>query len=474
MSGSPWIDPPPLMPGEPGYDAQVSRLVAERAEASIAGHIERGIDPDTARRIARQHADLDREEIEADAALDAGLTRFRSCDDGYLLDDGLGTSLRVERLRRERGELVGELIVSTGIRGARTVAGVLHAADFNLSSARARTERARILGDRARTDDMDWTGLLEELCQSVLASERRGAAAVDLRQVAPPGPNDDLEVDRLRLPRRHPAIAFGDGGSGKSLIALHAAGQLARQGMTVLYADWEYAPEDHRARLGGLFGDDLPQIYYVRCERPLVAEADRLARLVREHGIDYMVVDSIAFACDGAPESAEVAAAYFRSLRRIGVGSLNIAHVTKSEGADQKPFGSAFWHNGARMTYYVARSVEEDAELVVGIYNRKVNDGARERPFSYRIGFADERIDVRVGDINDVSDLAAKLPLRMRLRSLLRTGAMTYAELGAATESDPETVRKTIVRDKGQTFVKIVTQDGITRWGLRVIDGVAA
>lgn len=65
MSASPWIDPPPLMPGEPGYDATVSRLVAERADASIAGSIERGVDPETAHRIARQHAELDREEIEA-------------------------------------------------------------------------------------------------------------------------------------------------------------------------------------------------------------------------------------------------------------------------------------------------------------------------------------------------------------------------------------------------------------------------
>lgn len=68
MTGSPWIPDPPLVPGDDGYDAGVSRLVAERAEASIEGSIARGVDADTARRIAQQHVELDREEIEASIA----------------------------------------------------------------------------------------------------------------------------------------------------------------------------------------------------------------------------------------------------------------------------------------------------------------------------------------------------------------------------------------------------------------------
>ena len=49
----------------------------------------------------------------------------------------------VDRLRRERHELKGELAVRCGLAGARAVNGnSLSLADFNLSSARARTERA--------------------------------------------------------------------------------------------------------------------------------------------------------------------------------------------------------------------------------------------------------------------------------------------------------------------------------------------
>ena len=170
--------------------------------------------------------------------------------DGYQLEIlKLGTELRVERLRRDRGELVGELTVSCSLMGTRSANGILHVADFNLSSARARTERAKILAERANTTDIDWAGLLEELCQHVIREERAGQPAVVLRDVPAPPPDDSLLVDGIRIHRRLPICLFGDGGDGKSLIALFLATRLAGLGLRVLYADWEFSGEDHCARL---------------------------------------------------------------------------------------------------------------------------------------------------------------------------------------------------------------------------------
>lgn len=397
--------------------------------------------------------------------------RFRplTSTEGYQLEDsGLGTVLRVERLRRDRGELVGELTVTCALPGARTIDGVLHAADFNLSSARARVERARILHDRAMTNgSVDWPGLLEELCQSVVVAERRGAPAIDLRDVRPPDADDALVVDRIQFPRRHPAIIFGDGGCGKSTIALHVAGTLAAAGMNVLYVDFEWSAEDHRLRLGQMFGSAMPSILYVRAERPLVAEADRLTRLVREHDVQYVVVDSIAFACDGPPESAEVASGYFRALRRIGVGSLNVAHMTKAEAGDQKPFGSTFWHNGARSTWFAQRSGEDDGpELVVGLFNRKVNSGPRQAPFGYRITYGVDAMTVQATDLDDVSDLASRMSVRQRMAAILRTRAMTMVEIAGELDVPVDTVKKTVRRGEGKVFSRFVGEDGIYRIGL--------
>ncbi|MGE0706166.1 MAG: hypothetical protein AB7P22_19775, partial [Vicinamibacterales bacterium] len=72
-----------------------------------------------------------------------------------------------------------------------------------------------------------------------------------------------------------------------------------------------------------------------------------MSRIAHDERLDFAIYDSVAFACDGPPEAAEVAADYFRAVRSIGIGSLHVAHVSKAENADQRPFGSAFWHNGA-------------------------------------------------------------------------------------------------------------------------------
>ena len=82
-----------------------------------------------------------------------------------------------------------------------------------------------------------------------------------------------FDVEGLRLPREHPAIVFGDGGSLKSYLALFAAGKLRQRGVSVLYADWELSADEHRVRLGEIFGEDArPTLLYARCDRPLTSE----------------------------------------------------------------------------------------------------------------------------------------------------------------------------------------------------------
>src|SRR5216683_2299837 len=89
----------------------------------------------------------------------------------------------LDRLRRDHHELQGELLVRCTLAGARTVDGVLSAADFNVSSQQARSTRAKFLLERAQTKpgEIDWVGLLEEFCQRVITFERQGTDAIRLR-----------------------------------------------------------------------------------------------------------------------------------------------------------------------------------------------------------------------------------------------------------------------------------------------------
>jgi hypothetical protein len=160
-------------------------------------------------------------------------------DDRYRFSlPGIAVVFEVDRLRRERNELVGELSVRCDLPGALTVDGNLSIADFNLSSLRARLDRAKFLAGRARTRDVDWVALVEEFCQKVLQADRAGQPAVDLRTLPQLTVEDVLKVEGLHLLRRHPSIIFGDGGALKSFIGLYILGRLAELGMRVALFDW--------------------------------------------------------------------------------------------------------------------------------------------------------------------------------------------------------------------------------------------
>lgn len=370
--------------------------------------------------------------------------------DRYKLDKpGLGVAFEVDRLRRDRHELFGELSVRCSLPGAKTVNGLLTTGDFNFSSVRARTDRAKLLKERAQTNGShDWFALIEEFTQRVFEAERDGDPSVDLRSLARPERGDEIKIGGLVFPRRHPSILFGDGGAAKSYFGLFLASHLARQGFNVALFDWELSGADHRHRLELLCGTDMPMIHYCRCERPLTVETDRLRRVVRDHQIDYAIYDSVAFACGGRPEDAEVAGEYFRAVRQIDCGSLHIAHINKSETSDQKPFGSAFWSNGARSTWFVeaAERAGDATTLQLGFFNRKSNLGALCAPTSYTLNFTSERTIFTAGEISEDSSLTARLTTHQRMFQLLRRGSMLISDIALEIDAKAETIERTARR----------------------------
>jgi len=420
------------------------------------------ISPDFNHRAVEAKADIERELrlLEAEDAEDARSAsepRFEIVGEGRYRYERLGIAVEIDFLRRTGGALRGEVIIKTTIPGARTSDGTLSAEDLNISSSRARRSFGLHLKERSKVDDFDWVGLVEDVCIRVLAAERSGQPAVILSDLPRPAPDESLEVDGLSLLARHPTIMFGDGGTTKSYLALYFGGSLARRGVRVLLSDWELCGEDHRDRLERLFGEDMPTIHYMRCTRPLVVEADRLRRAVREKGINFCIFDSVAFACDGPPEAAETAGRYFQSLRSLGtVGSLHVAHVTKAfEGSDQKPFGSTFWHNGARSTWNVklADTIPDEAIVSVALHNKKANLRAKRPSVGFEFTFTPDRTNVRRIDVGDVPDLAAGLPVRQRMVLALRRGAMSPEVLAGEIEAEPATVSRTARRYRQQFTV---------------------
>lgn len=395
---------------------------------------------------------------------------FKSFDDGGRYCAAVpefGVEYHVERLRRDRGDLVCELSVACGILSARAIDGVLSAGTFNLSNPRARQDRAKLLAERARTNGkIDWFGQLEELCQRVLTAERKGAPAIVLRDM--PRPTADLEhdVDGFKFAQRHPTIVFGDGGTLKSYLALYGAGVLATRGFRVGLFDWELDAAQHRLRLERLFGQAMPDVRYVRCDRPLLYEVDRLQRIARTDELDFALYDSAGFACAPKPEDAEAALSYFRSVRQIGIGSLHIAHITKGDGNDQKPFGSSFWHNSARATWFVklAATSPDGQVSTIGLFNRKANLGPLQPALAFDVTFQSDRTSLQRVDVAQVDELAESLPIWQRLKRTLASGPRTLASLSEELGKPVDSIEKT-VRRKSELFTKI-SRDGIAHIAL--------
>ena len=365
----------------------------------------------------------------------------------------LGIRLEANQVHRDRGrELHGELTVTTTLAGAKTVDGVLLWTSMNFSSQRTRAATAASLAGRSGAASLDWVGAVETLSLRVARAEAEGSPIQPLADYPLPGPTETWDVSGLPILQRHPMILFGDGGAAKSYLALHIAATLAGRGTRVLYADWEFSPEDHRERLERLTGATMPResLHYVRCAGPLVAEVARLQRHIVEHDIQYIVCDSIAFAVPGRPEDAEHASAYFRAVRFLGIGSLHLAHTTKSvEHGEDKPFGSVFWSNGARSVWYVKRSGDQgDAgdSVEVALSHKKSNTGRRMPTFGLRLVFTAERTRVERFDVADSTELAGSLAIWQRIKRLVASRPLTVAEIATELDEKPDSVRRIVGR----------------------------
>ena len=378
---------------------------------------------------------------------------FAETEGGYSLTAG-DVILTASRVRWVGEELSMEVVIASG----GDVIGPVILLPLKPSS------RRDVLNAVAEADRAAVALVMSDLCNRIIGRERQNATrVVSLRTV--PRPNTDqlrLSIDPLPpLYRNHFTIWFGDGGSAKSINGLLAAGKLAAQGLRVLYLDWELDQDDHRLRYEQMFGAEMPDsVLYLKCDRPLPQITDTIQRVIREHSIDYAVVDSIGYACGGTPEAAEVATYYQQCVRRWGVGSLHLAHTTKNTAdgtSARRPFGSTYWHNGCRESWNLTagktkRLSDDAAETELTWTHRKNNFGTLEQnPRKYRL----------TGDSKTLTLtprlMAFKQTDVQRLCDALRVRSMTRPELCERLDMESKRLRPVLARAKK---AGLVTADG--------------
>jgi hypothetical protein len=154
--------------------------------------------------------------------------------------------------------------------------------------------------------------------------------------------------------------------------------------------------------------------------------------------------------------------------KRLGVGSLLVAHTPKSvEVSQERPFGSQFWYALCRSIWFVAAQQSSDTgRLIVGMFHKKSNLSRLLPAVGFAFDFGDGTTTISRCDFAaESTELASRLPLWQRLQAALRRGPRTLAELSAELDAKPDTLDKSVRRKTGM-FTRVLSQDGIQRIAL--------
>lgn len=268
-------------------------------------------------------------------------------------------------------------------------------------------------------------------------------------------------VDTL-IPEDGVTIWFGAGSSTKTLLAYRVAVAVARgepflgratKKRNVLVIDYETGAGICSYRMkrlvAGTDSDTLAGIHYWAAGGvPLLDQVAALRRCIDQHAIGFLILDHCAMACGGEPEKADSALRFFRGAEHLKLPMLAIAHVTGEGERDptlvRRPFGTVYWSNGARRTWFLQRQQEQEADRVaVGFYCRKVNDGRLPSDFGINLIFEGDSgpIEVTAGDLRESPALNATRGREWEIHALLAE-PMPYFEIGEALDMKPDTVRK--------------------------------
>lgn len=362
-----------------------------------------------------------------------------------------GIALALDRVIDRRGRMEAELTVYTE---GDDLPPVLHGpVRVDMLSTRDRMVQVQYL--QKRLDLAAWPDILETAFRLAVEGYRAGEP---LERLMDPLPDDaaDYAIDPL-LVAGDPTLIFGEPGKGKSWLALMAALALdigpgapypfrVVQQHRVLYLDYEWRRRPHhwRATMLGATPEGCG-IYYHRSDRSLISGIDGLRRHVRDEGITYLVIDSIAAALGGDPMDASLVIPFGNAVRSLGVGSLWIGHPPKN-GDAKTVFGSQFWTAQIRSGWQVERAADLPPNVIkMALHHRKANDiPEAAQPLAFRLDFEAGKATCRAVDFEHAPEFQDSRPPRARVLTVLAQGSASAADIASATGVPLAEVKKAL------------------------------
>lgn len=384
----------------------------------------------------------------------------------------LGIEAVVDRLIEEKTDIRCELTVNSS---HPTYGGRLYSGHLLLMGPNSRRDvRGQLL---ERFPELDWGGILEQLCLLARERYRRGEPVVDLLDVDPA--QKSRFIYEPFILENGITILYGDGAAAKSNLALRWGVEVSLQRGAVLYLDWEDDAATHAERLRALMkgiGIEAPGygVFYQRRSARIADSVREIRRVIAEKGISLVIVDSLGMAA-GDPNNSDLVIEAMRSCRALGVAVLAIHHLPKNAIDKSKPFGTVYASNEARLTWLVEKTQEEEAdEFTVLLTNHKSN---RSRVFgkrAMRIVFEnkdEELVSLRIGEVQPetVEAFRAKIALWKHISSVLKKPLPITAIRDLLKDEGREvslaSIRRAINENK-RVFINIGSEQAAV-WGVR-------
>ena len=378
----------------------------------------------------------------------------------------------VDRFDDRRDELSAEVVVHSTVPGlARQIAQ----RRLPLLGTRSVPDLAKYLGGRTSGRKIDWSALLDETFTRAVQAHRQGEPAIRLDQRQKLADQELYALPPAAL-LRELTIVYGKPGEGKTWwgLAIACALQAGRsdilglrpaRSMNVLVLDWE--DDEHvKGKRADMIAPPGVALTYLACRRAIWDELDRILTTIRDHEIEFLLIDSVGMACGGLPpESSEAALRFGLAYRQLGLGAVAIAHLPKATQDDSMPYGSVFWQAQARLTWLIKREQDlGDNGFTIGAFCRKINNDRPPLPLAYDVTFADGQVRFTRRDVGSVTEFSAQLPVRWRIQEALKEGPGTITHIASETGADNDTVSKTLRRHEGKYFVRASNAQGVQVW----------
>ena len=305
-----------------------------------------------------------------------------------------------------------------------------------------------------------WAAKLADVYEDMRHEE---AEVYNIGQISEPLPMRFL-VPGL-VPENYTTALFGDGGVGKSMLAL-ALGMAASSGTdwlglpvtqtNVLYLDWELDWEVTTGRLyrlsRGLQLDTPPDMFYASMKRPLVVSLESIDRMIQHYDIGLLIVDSLGPASGADPGNVEATIAVMSALRRLNTTTLLIDHQSKGAAesyASKRQYGSVYKGNLARSVVQLQVVNEIDGGLACKLRHQKSNFMKSHDEICYLVMYQDRATSILLGDPQSEDFESQDKPSAWRtVFVLMEPGrAYTIKELAEETGLAVSTIRSAINRE---------------------------